>query len=44
MSTPEFLIFNDEVIGCEFLGERDGSGGCLWGTTGALCSLLNRLT
>lgn len=26
-STPEFLIFNDKVNGCEFLGKRDGTGG-----------------
>lgn len=27
MSTPEFLVFNDEVNGCRFLGIRDGTGG-----------------
>lgn len=27
VSTPEFLIFNDKVKGCEFLGLRDGMGG-----------------
>lgn len=26
-STPEFLIFNDQVKGCEFVGKR-GAGGC----------------
>lgn len=27
VSTPEFLIFNDKVNGCEFLGKREGPGG-----------------
>lgn len=27
MSTPEFLIFNEKANGCEFLGNRDGTGG-----------------
>lgn len=27
VSTPEFLIFNDKVNSCEFLGKRDGTGG-----------------
>lgn len=31
VSTPEFLIFNDKVKGCEFLGLRDGVGGGVYG-------------
>lgn len=34
VSTPEFLIFNDKVIGCEFLGERDVSGEGVGGGAG----------
>lgn len=41
-STPEFLIFNDEVIGCEILDWSGRRWAVLRSTTGALGSLLKR--
>lgn len=41
-STPEFLIFNDEVIGCEILDWSGRRWAVLRSTTGALGGLLKR--